>query len=97
MFTFDQLMHQTGTSVVLFYGSGCAPCERLKPKLRTMCAQLKITLAEFNSASEMEAIRALGLRSVPAVVVISAGVARVAFMGDLSTNEMAARMRLAGL
>lgn len=83
--TFDQLCaaNYRFPTVALFYGSACAPCEHLKPKLREVCKKMSARLEEFNSAFEMDAIRKLGFRTVPAVVVVMPdGTVRHAFMGN---------------
>lgn len=75
-------------TVALFYGTYCAPCERLKPKLREVCQELGVRLESFNSSAEMPALRALGIRSVPAIVVVHKGVAKLAFTGDLDHQKI---------
>lgn len=80
-------------AIALFYGPSCAPCAALKPKLRKACADLEIRLEEFNTANEMEAVRLMGLRTVPAVVLVRrGGIARVLFTGD--QPEHAVRLQL---
>lgn len=80
-------------AIALFYGPSCAPCAALKPKLRKACADLEIRLEEFNTSSEMEVVRLLGLRTVPAVVAVRRGAtARVLFTGD--QPEHAVRLQL---
>lgn len=81
--TFDQLLQADlpRPVVALFYGAACAPCERLKPVLREVCRGIGVQLEEFNSAGEMEAVRKLGIRSVPAVFVVYRGEAKLAFLG----------------
>lgn len=96
--TFDQLKLADFKfpTVALFYGAACAPCERLKPKLRRVCEKLGVRLEEFNSANEMDAVRALGLRSVPAVVVVHRGVAKLAFTGDQVESAIWDKLALQG-
>jgi thioredoxin-like negative regulator of GroEL len=82
--TFDELRQADYKfpTVALFYGASCAPCERLKPQLREVCKSMGARLEEFNTANEMEAVRTLGLRSVPAVVVVHrGGIVQTAFSG----------------
>lgn len=84
-------------TVALFYGSACAPCDRLKPKLYELCKRWGARVETFNSASEMEAIKALGLRSVPSVVVVHRGEVTVAFSGDLAVADIRLKLLAAGL
>jgi thioredoxin-like negative regulator of GroEL len=81
--TFDQLRladYQFPT-VALFYANACKPCELLKPRLREACKALGARLEEFNTAGELAAARALGLRSAPTVVVVHKGQATIVFSG----------------
>ena len=96
--TFEQLLtadYQHPT-VAIFYGVACAPCERLKPKLREVCRDIGLRLEEFNTAGELEAVRKLGLRSVPGVYVVHRGEARLAFTGDLDKAQIKWKLALAG-
>lgn len=92
--TYDQLKAELrpNPTVVLFYGSACAPCDRLKPKLRAVCEREGVALETYNSVMELPAIRELGLRSVPAVVVVSNGAATLAFTGDLPEEQIRAKL-----
>lgn len=94
--TFDELRgaDYKNPTVALFYGLNCAPCERLKPKLRVVCADMGVRLEEFNSNSEMAAVFELGIRSVPTVVLVHRGVTKLVFSGDLTNIEQ--RLRDAG-
>lgn len=83
--TFDELRcadykHPT---VALFYGLACAPCERLKPRLREVCKDMGVRLEEYNTATELPAVREMGMRTVPTVVVVHRGGAVLsAFSGN---------------
>ena len=97
--TFDELLaaDYKYPTVALFYGLQCAPCERLEPKLRAICKDMGVRLEEFNSASELPAIRELGLRTVPAVVVVHKGNVSLALSGDAGAVEIKARLAAAGV
>lgn len=94
--TFDEIK-QSGTSVVLFYGAACAPCARLKPVMKDMANQLGFTLHEVNVASEMAAVRALGVRGVPTLVAIKDGQAEVLFTGEENRPRIALMLHSAGV
>ncbi len=94
--TFDEIK-QSGTSVVLFYGAACAPCARLKPVMKDMAIQLGFTLHEINVASEMDAVRALGIRGVPTIVAIKDGAAEVLFTGEQSRPNITRMLHSAGV
>ena len=95
--TFDDLTLEIHAKpvVALFYGSACAPCERLKPKIRALCKEKGVLLEEFNSSGEMDWIRKLGIRSVPAVVVVTDRIAKVVFTGEVPNLQ--ARLYAAGV
>lgn len=97
--TFDELLHagHDTPTVALFYGASCAPCERLKPKLKSVCENNNLRLETFNSASELPVLRRLGIRSVPAVVVVQEGLPHIAFSGDLAESEIAKRLKQTGV
>lgn len=97
--TFDELLNADLKSpvVALFYGAGCAPCERLKPVLREVCSAMGARLEEFNSAGEMAAVRALGMRSVPAVYIVFDGKPTFAFMGYLHAGAIKQRLATLGV
>lgn len=81
--TFDELKaaDYKFPTVALFWGVNCAPCERLKPALRAVCADMGIRLEEFKLTDEMPAAKALGLRAVPSVVAVHKGDAKLVFSG----------------
>lgn len=95
--TFDEIKNSGKTSVVLFYGAACAPCARLKPVMKTMAAQLDFTLHELNVASEMEVVRALGIRGVPTLVAITNGEAEVLHTGEADRARVALMLHSAGV
>jgi thioredoxin-like negative regulator of GroEL len=70
--------------LALFTGRGCAPCAQLKPVLTKECEQAGVELAVFDIADEIPAVRSLGLRAVPTLVVINpAGDATVVSTGSM--------------
>lgn len=94
---FDELKAMPGLHIALFYGAACAPCERLKPEIRAVCRDAGLHLEEFNAAGEMEVLRELNIRSVPAVLVVKDGEARLAFTGALDTGAIASKLRMKGV
>lgn len=97
--TFDELVQNSNAKpvVALFYGAACAPCEQLKPVLRAVAKTCKVELQEFNSANELPAIRRLGVRTVPAVFVVSHGEARLAFTGAMDAETIRDRLNTLGV
>lgn len=95
--TYADLIAGAKTHVVLFYGTACAPCMRLKPRMAKLAGQLNFDLHQFNVASEMDTARALGIRAVPSVVAIKNGSAQVLFTGDLPDTQIAQVLHTAGV
>lgn len=95
--TYAQLIADGKPHVVLFYGSACAPCARLKPRLDTMAKEVGFDLHQINVASEMETVRSLGIRGVPTVVAIKDGQSEVLFTGDLPDPKIALMLHAAGV
>lgn len=94
---YSDLIAGAKTHVVLFYGSACAPCMRLKPRMAKMSKELNFDFHQFNVASEMETARGLGIRVVPAVVAIKGGSAQVLFTGDMNDARIAQVLHAAGV
>jgi thioredoxin-like negative regulator of GroEL len=100
MSTFAELQKMSAAgakTLVLFYGAACAPCARLKPRLTELCAHLGLPLQQINIASEMDTVRALGLRSVPTVVSLIGGEAKIVFTGDLHNEAIVRRLQEMGV
>lgn len=106
--TFDELLgrgafeglrdsYQAKPTVALFYGANCAPCNSLKPKLREVCKKKGLRLEEFNSAAELTAVRALGIRTVPAVIFVQGVKYLVVFVGDKSEGDIETALEKARL
>jgi thiol-disulfide isomerase/thioredoxin len=89
--TFDELCaaQYKNITVALFYGLNCKPCELLHPKLEEVCKKLGVRLERFNSSLEIPALKRMGLRSVPSVVLVHpSGIPALAFSGDRTKAEI---------
>lgn len=95
--TFDQLLEIGTPAVVLFYGASCAPCARLKPRMLALEQKLGFHMTMFNVASEMDAVRRLGIRTVPTVVFVNDGHAEVLFCGDLTEESIEVMLKEKGI
>jgi thiol-disulfide isomerase/thioredoxin len=83
--TFEELRNAKykNPTVAMFYGPACAPCDRMKPRVSEVCEKLSVRLEMFSSSAEMPVLRGLGIRAVPAVVVVHPdGTTKVAFVGE---------------
>lgn len=95
--TYQGLLETPGKRLVLFYGTACAPCARLKPRLEPLAIHAGIALHQINAAAEMDTVRALGIRGVPTLVGIQDGVAEVLFTGDLADDAILRKLQEKGL
>lgn len=89
---FSQMVESTNADgqarLVIFYSDTCAPCKILKPQLRDWCRDWGLPLFEANAKDNMDAVRELGLRSLPSVVLLREGRAQVAFTGNLGRDAV---------
>jgi thioredoxin-like negative regulator of GroEL len=91
--TFDEILALKEPTLVLFYGSACAPCTRLKPRMAQLAAEHSLRLALVNVAGELDAARALQMRGVPSVVSVRDGKATLVFTGDLKDEEILSKLK----
>lgn len=91
--TFDEVLALREPTLVLFYGSACAPCTRLKPRLAQLAAEHDLRLTLINVAGELDAARSLQMRGVPSVVSVRDGQATLLFTGDLKDEEIMAKLK----
>jgi thioredoxin-like negative regulator of GroEL len=95
--TFQKLLQSGTTAAVLFYGTACPPCARLKPRLIEMAKELNFELVQFNVASEMDTAKSLGIRGVPTLVAVKGGKAEVLFTGEVLDSKIALMLHAAGV
>lgn len=79
----SELKKSEAPRVAMYYGMGCAPCQRLKPEYKTVCESIGVEPTTINSAVDMEGLREMGIRSVPTVIGVKNGEAIVLFQGYL--------------
>lgn len=80
---YDQIVSNGGPAAVLFTSATCGPCKRLKPRMAAMAEARGFELHVLDIAQEMPAVRALGIRGVPAMVALGpVGEPRLLFQGD---------------
>lgn len=85
---FERIKSQPGTSLVVFYSLTCGPCKAMKPAITELCEQYGVTRYEVNIASDMDAVRALGIRGVPTLVKVEDGASKVLSTGGLSVAQI---------
>ena len=95
--TFEEIKKDGNTHVVMFYGAACAPCNRLKPRIIKLSKEAGFSLHMLNSASEMDAIRTLGIRAVPTVVVVNGNDVKFLFSGEQTDMAILTKLKSAGV
>jgi thiol-disulfide isomerase/thioredoxin len=95
--TFDEIKKQPGQSLVVFYSLTCGPCKAMKPMLHELCAEAGVTIHEVNIASDMDAVRALGIRGVPSLVRVRNGDAQLLSTGGMTAPQTREILAAAGL
>lgn len=83
--------------VVAFTAPWCGPCRTLKPKLTRLSEDWGFTLALVDAQDQPDLSSLFGVRAVPTVIVIEAGVPRGRFTGDRTEEALAEYLREMGL
>jgi thioredoxin-like negative regulator of GroEL len=86
--TYEELLAGGQSHLVMFYGTACGPCARLKPRLAALAARNEVSYHQINVASDMDAVRALKLRSVPSLVLVRAGRGEHVHTGDATDEQI---------
>lgn len=84
-------------TVVLFTSPTCAPCKALKPILARLAGELQFPYAELNVLNEKEAAMQLGIRAVPAMVVLEDGLLQRADTGFIAEPKLRSILDAAGV
>lgn len=95
--TFQELKDAPGDTLVMFTGHKCPACDALKPIVVDLSVENLFPVVLANAADEMNAVRNLGLRAVPALVLAGRGQAKVLHVGAGSRSTIAGVLRQAGL
>jgi thioredoxin-like negative regulator of GroEL len=83
--TFDHFVVEKSKDepvVVAFTASWCGPCKTLKPKLSALADKWGFTLAIVDAGDQRELAGLYGVRAVPTVITLEAGVVKGRFAGD---------------
>ncbi len=82
-------------SLTIFTSPTCGPCRILKPKLKTLCERLGLTLTELSIAdpAAKNAALAVGVRGVPAVVQGD----KILFTGNIDEPAITACLQANGV
>ncbi|MFT4064291.1 thioredoxin family protein [Paraburkholderia sp.] len=83
--TFDHFVTEKSNDepvVIAFTASWCGPCKLLKPKLAKLANDWGFTLAMVDAGDEPELAALFGVRAVPTVITLEAGLSKGRFSGD---------------
>lgn len=95
--TYDEIVASGKKAVVLFTSVTCGPCKRLKPRLAALAEARGFELHILDIAQEMPAVRALGLRGVPALLTTENQLAVLQFQGDRTDEQIIDTLQRAGV
>lgn len=86
----QEVRENTDPIVIMFTGSWCPPCKRMKPVFEDMANQMQgnIRFAEMDIVQSEETANELGIRSVPSLVLFVDGMMREIHSGTMQKNEL---------
>ncbi len=76
--------------IVMFTGSWCQPCKRMKPTFEEMASQMgnDIRFAEMDIEQAEQTAAHLGIRSVPSLALFADGMVREIFAGTMNKSDL---------
>jgi thioredoxin-like negative regulator of GroEL len=95
--TFQELKDAPGDTLVMFTGHKCPACDALKPIVSDLATEHLIPFVVASAADEINAVRNLGLRMVPALVLAGNGQAKALLVGAASRQTVEKVLRAEGM
>lgn len=85
-----EMRENTDPIVVMFTGSWCPPCKRMKPVFEDMAEQMQgdIRFAEMDIEQAENTANELGIRSVPSLALFADGMIREIHVGTMNKTEL---------
>lgn len=76
--------------IVMFTGSWCQPCKRMKPTFEEMASQMgeDIRFAEMDIEEAEQTASHLGIRSVPSLALFADGMVREVYAGTMNKSDL---------
>lgn len=85
-----EIRENTDPIIVMFTGSWCQPCKRMKPTFEEMASQMKgdVRFAEMDIEQAEQTANELGIRSVPSLALFADGMIREIYAGTMNKSDL---------
>lgn len=85
-----KIRENTDPIIVLFTGSWCQPCKRMKPTFEEMASQMAgdVRFAEMDIEQAEQTANELGIRSVPSLALFADGMIREIYAGTMNKSDL---------
>lgn len=83
--------------IAIFTASWCGPCKSLKPKMEVLAQRLGFKLVAVDAGNNRELAAAYGVRSVPSMRALHAGVVVNELSGDHAESVLTAWLKGSGI
>ena len=86
----EEVREKMDPILVMFTGSWCQPCKRMKPTFEEMAANMNgnVRFAEMDIEDSHETVSELGIRSVPSLVLFADGMVRHIHSGTMDKTQL---------
>ena len=85
-----EIRENTDPIIVMFTGSWCQPCKRMKPTFEEMASQMEgdVRFAEMDIEQAEQTANELGIRSVPSLALFADGMIREIYAGTMNKSDL---------
>lgn len=83
--------------IAIFTASWCGPCKSLKPKMEVLAQRLGFKLVGIDAGSNRDVAADYGVRSVPSMRALHAGVVVNELSGDHAESVLTAWLEASGI
>jgi len=85
-----EIRENTDPIIVMFTGSWCQPCKRMKPTFEEMASQMEgdVRFAEMDIEQAEQTANELGIRSVPSLALFVDGMIREIYSGTMNKSDL---------
>ncbi len=84
-----EIRENTDPIIIMFTGSWCQPCKRMKPTFEEMASQFEgdVRFAEMDIQKCETTVAELAIRSVPSLALFSDGMIREIYVGTMNKSD----------